>query len=353
MSRFGSGDLSETFQDFLTGCAKSVMILGAIASAISVGLLMFTCFRVSGGSIPASQVTDAVRNVEIFQKVLVVGVLGLTIGSTYLFWGSEFLGAGQVAIAAALYFAPLYVPSLFGGTPNTASENALGALQLGGTLFGVIGLIVLIADISLRVTQRVKTGVKLDQLKYGKGIKEETTKQNVLLGKCWQLPFCRTFVRDKCPIYLSKRTCWKELVGCMCEESVIRGAMENKPIPKDALLAANFIPQNHKLTMQQKRERCFSCIIYNEHQRHKYKVTVPLTVLGWLAIYGVFHSLLIEMVSGILTKINHVVNGATMGAAGNYTPPPMFVEAMLAFFMIIALTYAMKTIELLIFRLKV
>ncbi len=208
-------------------------------------------------------------------------------------------------------------------------------------------------DIFFRVTQRVKTGVKLDQLKYGKGIKEEGDKQNILLGKCWQLPFCRKFVREKCPIYLSKRTCWKELVGCMCEESVIRGAMENKPIPKDALLAANFIPHNHKLTMAQKKERCYSCIIYNEHQRHKYKVSMPMTVIGFFAFYGLFHGMLIDAVGALLTKINHIVNGATMGATGNYTPPVMFVEVMLAFFMLIGLTYVMKMLEFAIFKAKI
>lgn len=353
MSRFGTGDLSEAFQDFLTGCAKTVMILGAIATAAAVGLLVFTCFRVTGDQASQSQVADAVRNIEIFQKVLIVGVLGLTAGSTYMFWGAELLGAGQLAISAALFFAPLYLPSIITGTPNKASEAAMGVLQLGGTIFGIIGLMVLIADIAVRISSRVKTGTKADQLKYGKGIKEETGKQNILLGKCWQLPFCRTFVRDKCPIYLSKRTCWKELVGCMCEESVIRGAMENKPIPKDALLAANFIPQNHKLSMAQKKDRCYSCIIYNEHQKHKYKVGMPLVVVGFIAFYGIFHGLLVEGVQAILTKINHVVNGATMGAAGNYNPPQMFVEVMLAFFMIIALTYCMKLLEFAIFKIKV
>ena len=80
---------------------------------------------------------------------------------------------------------------------------------------------------------------------------------------------------------------------------------------------------------------------------------MPLVVLGFIAFYGIFHGLLVEGVQAILTKINHVVNGATMGAAGNYNPPQMFVEVMLAFFMIIALTYCMKLLEFAIFKIKV
>ena len=355
MSRggFGSKDISDTFQEMLTGCAKFVMGLGGLATLISVGLLVFTCIRVGSDTTSAAQMAEAVRNVGIFQKVLVVGVLGLGVGASYMFWGADLLGAFQIAGAAALYFAPLYLPSLIGDKSSDASREAYSALQTGGSVLGTIGLIVVIVDVIIRVQQRVKNGAKADQIKYGKGMKEESDKQNILLGKCWQLPFCRKFVREKCPIYLSKRTCWKELVGCMCEEAVIRAAMDDKPIPKDALLAANYIPQNNKLTMSQKKERCNSCIIYNEHQRHKYKVTMPAVVLGWGLIWGLMHGPLIDAVTALVEKINHIVNVGTLGAAGNYKPPTFFVESMLAVVMIIILTYAMKLVEFLYFKIKV
>ena len=139
----------------------------------------------------------------------------------------------------------------------------------------------------------------------------------------------------------------------MCEEQVIRNAMENKPIPKDALLAANFIPQNHKLSESQKRERCFSCVIYNEHQKHKYKVAMPVTVGSFILFYALFHGILIAGVTSVLERINHFVNLGTMGATGSFKPPTFFVESMLAVVMIIGLTYAMKLIELACFKLKI
>ena len=60
----------------------------------------------------------------------------------------------------------------------------------------------------------------------------------------------------------------------MCEEDVIRGAMEGRVISKDALVAATMIPRNNKLTIAQKKERCKTCVIYNEHQKHKYRASV-------------------------------------------------------------------------------
>jgi hypothetical protein len=343
-------DLSETFSDVLNGCAKGVFYIGAALSLLALGLLVFTCFAVAGGS--AAQSADALKNVELFQKGLVVGMLGIGVGSGYLFWGEDLLGALQLMLAAALYFAPLYLPAVLGGKSGELVDKSLGAMQMGGTVLGLIAVPILVFDIVTRTRERIKVGVKADQLKYGKGIKEETTKQNVFMGKCWQLPFCRKFVRERCPIYHSKRTCWKENVGCMCEEQVIRNAMENKPIPKDALLAAKMIPQNHKITLAAKQERCRNCVIYNEHQRHKYKLAVPGVVIFFLAFYGLGRGPLLGMTRGMIEHVDHILQSATVGQAGIHTPD-IFVEMLLITFLIVTLSYSMKLLEFLIFKLKV
>jgi len=352
MSRAGGKDLSESFTDFLSMCARVVMWLGVLATVGSVGLLVFTIFQMNGSG-ASGHTADAIRNVALFKKVLSAGVVGIAVGSTYLMWGEELLAAIQLIAAAVLYFAPLYLPMVVGGDlGNEASRNALGALQEGGTILGAIGIVVMVADVFNRVRNRAKTGVKADQMKYGKGVKEESDKQNIFMGKCWQLPYCRKFVRERCPIYHSKRTCWKEKVGCMCEEEVIRNAMENKPIPKDSLLNANMIPRNHRLTDAQKMERCRNCVIYNEHQRHKYKLALPVSLVSYLLIFGLLHGPLIAATKGMVVQVNRVVNGLTLHQA-NMQVPGFFVELLLAAFFIIALTYTLKMLEFAIFKLKI
>jgi hypothetical protein len=342
-------DLSEQFSALLSGIAKAVMYIGAAVSCIAVGLLVFTCFAVAPD---AAHTADALKNIEIFQKALVMGMIAVGVGSGYLFWGEDLLGAGQLLLSAALYFAPLYMPSILSGKSGGLVDESLHALQMGGTALGLIAVPVLVFDIVTRTRERMKVGIKADQLRYGKGIKEETTKQNVFLGKCWQLPFCRRFVRDRCPIYHSKRTCWKESVGCMCEEQVIRNAMENKPIPKDALLASKMIPHNHKLTLAQKQERCRNCVIYNEHQRHKYKAGVPAVVIGFVALYGLGRGPLLEATRSMMDNVNNMLHKATEGTASIKTPD-VFVEMLLITFFIISLSYSMKILEYLIFKLKI
>lgn len=349
---YGQRDLSEGFQEFLNGAAKLVFALGGIATLIAVSLLVLTCFRV-GDAAAGAAIADAGKNVDILQKILMVGAIGLGIGAGFTFWGEEILGALLLMLSGALYFAPLYMPSFLSNSSDAVVGKAMGAIQQGGMILGLLAIVMLLADLTTRVKNRVKTGTKADQMKYGKGVKEEAGTQNVFMGKCWQLPFCRKFVRERCPIYHAKRTCWRELVGCMCEEQVIRNAMENKPVSKEALLNGTAIPRNNRLTEAQKKDRCKNCIIYNEHQRHKYKLTMPAVVGTLGLIYLIGRPVLVPATEHTVMTINTVVQKGSLGLVGQKTPPIVFTEMLLGVFFIIALTYSMKIVEYLIFKLKV
>ncbi|HWD41725.1 MAG TPA: hypothetical protein VG944_22980 [Fimbriimonas sp.] len=350
---FGSRELSDTLQDLLSGIARFLLILGGVVTLLCVALLIFLCFRVAGDS---SANADALKITGIAGHVLLFSSVAVAVGGGFLWWGEDVASAILVLISAALYFAPLYVPSMLGdsSTTNSAISEALGGVQTGGMVLGSLSIISLLVQVGIKVRQRAKIGVKADHLKYGKGVKEEADRQNVFMGSCWQLPYCRRFVRERCPIFHSKRTCWRERVGCMCEEEVIRNAMENKPIPKDALLATNMIPKNFKLTEGQKAERCRNCVIYNEHQRHKYKLSLPVMLLAFAAIYFFLHGPLVDALTGVVLNINKAVHVATIsGTSSKADTPTVFVEILLFICMLVVLTYALKVLEFLLFKLKV
>src|SRR5687768_14746751 len=245
MMQRGSGSdrgVGEAFHDFLNGAARLLFYLGLVLGLGSAAFCIYTAMAFGGGAVQASE-QQALSNIELFQKLIISGLLAAGVGATFLFWGEELLGALQLIVAGLLWFSPLIVTSAAGvQADNRVVQSALGTVQSGGTALGALAILVLLVDIANRIKDRAQQGSKADQLKYGKGIREESDRQNVFMGKCWQLPYCRKFVREKCPIYHAKRTCWKEQVGCMCEESVIRGAMENKIIPKDEVAAAALIP---------------------------------------------------------------------------------------------------------------
>lgn len=353
-------EINEGFIELLSTLARLLMYAGILATLISGGFLVYTSAILSGPT-PPNNPDQALTNISILEKFLFGGVLALGASTTYMFWGESLLGAIQLLAAALLYFSPviLNIVGLVsgsdkgGGQIGTALTQSLGALSNGGLLLGIIGSLVLAVDLAGRARTRAQQGWKSDQIKYGKGVKEEADRHNVFLGKCWQLPFCRKFVRERCPIYHARRTCWKELTGCMCEEEVIRNAMENKAIPKDALMAASYIPRNLKLSVSQKQERCRSCVIYNEHQKHKYKVAMPATLLFFAAVYFFAHGPLVQLVSQLISTLDKLIGRATLDKmSANLDQPVLFQELLLGCLMIIMLAYAMKILEYLVFKLK-
>ncbi len=348
-----SGDsrdgLSEAFQEGLAKVAQGLLGLGSIVTLVSVGLLIMICLRVKGDP---STTAQALKNVDMLRHVLTYGAVGVAVGSSYVFWGEEIGPAILLGVSALLFFAPAWVPMIVGEGNNDAVNIALSSIQTSGTIMGAVAAVVLVIDVAGKSRQRFKVGVKADQLKYGKGVQEEKDKNNVFLGKCWQLPYCRKFVRERCPIYHARRTCWKERVGCMCEEEVIRKAMENKPISKDQVLDGSNIPRNHRLNEKQKAERCRNCIIYNEHQRHKYKAVVPAVLLGFGVVYLAAHGPLIAIIEGLVTAIDKSMHRITI-TGGKTEIPAIFLEGLLFMVMLLALTYTMKFVEYAVFKLKI
>lgn len=353
-----SSGVSDAIWGFLDSASKTIFWLGLAALVVGVGFLLYT-FSVVGGGVGEANPSQAMSNIDLFGTVLLVGVIALMLGTSYMFWGEETLGVLQLVGAAGLYFAPLFIPGMFGvDAPSEAGSAALGAIQTAGMVGGAMAIFVLVIDVSSRIRTRSQQGMKADLLKYGKGMKEERDIQNVFLGKCWQLPFCRKFVRDRCPIYHSRRTCWKEQVGCMCEEQVIRDAMENKVIPKDALSAANYIPRNNRLTTAQKHERCRSCVIYNEHQKHKYKALLPAVGLAFIGFYVLMRGPLLAGTAGLIEGLDRMIGRATFRDSASVTQTVTesgipFKEILLVCFMIVAFAYVLRLLEFLVFKLKV
>ena len=349
-------DVEDAFGSIIDNAARATFWLGLVATIAGVAFLLVTYHAFSQATPPAS-IDQARSNVEILSKVLLAGVMGLVVGTTYMFWGEEVLGALQLLGSCLLWFTPYYVPGMLGGSMVTpASSAALAAIQLGGTVAAGLSVVVLIADIISRVKLRSKIGTKADQLKYGKGVKEEPAVRNVFMGKCWQLPFCRKFVREKCPIYHARRTCWRERVGCMCEEEVIRGAMDNRAIPKDMVAAAKYIPVNNKLSDRAKIERCKQCVIYNEHQRQKYKAALPITMLAMGGIWVMAREPMKNLLGEVLSGADKFLGQATLAGKKGVTDPEhlaIFRELLVILLMIMILAYLMKLIEYLLFKLKV
>ena len=347
-------DVTDTLSALISTICRYLAYAGALALLVGVGFLIFHIVMFSGNVPPQGGIAEnAPNNINLFRKILAGGFVAFVIGSAVLWWGEDWMPIMQIIIAALLSLAPVYIPSFMSPPINETAAQAIAGLQQGGLPGAALALGVLVLDVIIRVQGRMRVGVKADQLKYGKGIKEDVDRNNVFMGKCWQLPYCRKFVRERCPIYHARRSCWREKVGCMCEEEVIKGAMENRAIPKNLLAAAKYIPRNNKLTEGQKRDRCRQCIIYNEHQKHKYRLMMPLTLIGFIAVYALGRPVFLEATKDLVDRIDALLGVVTYGQAGGVKAPDGFQELLLVCLFVVLFAYSLKLLEFLVFKLKV
>lgn len=341
-------------------------MLGEIPATIAryafwggVGILIFSVvvvvFLMSVANGDATKAGQIASSIGLFQKGLLIGVIGTVAGSAWLFWEEEIMVALNLGGAFVLFFSSTILSMAMSFPAENANKGILAgydALGLAGKIYLAFAFVILIGDIALRVKTRTEQGAKKDSLKYGKGVTEESDRKNVFMGKCWQLPYCRKFVREKCPIYHAKRTCWRELVGCMCEESVIRIAMDGKPISKESLLSGAAIPRNTKLTDAAKRERCKTCVIYNEHQKHKYKLAMPTVIISYIVIYIVFKGPIADVINNFLSHGNKIVNDISANSIKKVDTGDMFTQFLVGAVLIVGLAYTIKVVEYAIFKLK-
>lgn len=349
--------LSENLMEMFGNISRFLIGGGGLIAAICSALLFYYIFAYTG-TVDKAKVDAALGLISPAKTALMISLLAFGVGSAFLWWQEVQLTISHAIVTVALAGAPFYVPLIQSDLKNRVQAESLGAVQGAGILFLVLAALVLALSIGFSLRDRMLYGSKADSLKVGKGVTIEKDSKNVLMGPCWMLPYCRKFVRKRCPIFHSKRTCWKEKVGCMCEEEVIRGAMESKVIPKDALLAAKMIPYNKKLTQAQKVARCKQCVIYNEHQKHKYKVSVPVIVIGTILLYVALHGALIAVIRETFTRVDRIMSGIAVNGSGTNLESTLtksaipFHEIFLFAIVLSGLAYALKAAEWVFFKAK-
>ena len=273
---------------------------------------------------------------------------------------------------AAIFFegVPLLTEQVYGFAHHSAGAASQAALKDFGSLawyFGVPGLLWTLLDIGRRLAAAAEiAAVQRANAKYGHGVQKQPAgaQRQVFLGRCWEGPFCKDHIRAKCPIFLEKRgPCWQRKEGCMCEERIVLQAMI-APDWKDQMTRANQAMTmgsgtRKVLSPEAKRERCRSCVIYNEHQRQKHKALTALTLIGVPALLIGNFAWLQHLVSQFLNVSDAAARRFAFSANpagiaflhdGSYT---LFAWVMVAVFAVVLLSQALKLVEYVCFTLKI
>lgn len=371
----------------------------------TVGLLGYLLWGLFSGSLADAmqpsqgtdpkQVLQAVHNVTLW---LTISVVVTIVSSALLYYEEESYGFILTAIAVFLAFGLQFsIDLLFASdaarlTSGKASVETLQAMHQTALIFGVPGIFFVLRYLILKIKEG-RSGSDLANLTYGGGVKKEERPRPLIgaIAPCWQLSYCRDSIRVKCPIFHAKTRCWKERVGCMCEENIILLAMEGgggPPASVDMTRDQGFvplgdlltkpdtkthvpsrvgprgvrIPTNPHLSDAQKRERCRNCIIYNEHQRQKFNLLSPIvTLLVPALVYLKFEDIRVALQSAmrgldvLVARVNITGKGSDTAArlADQVTSSFGAEVIIIACLTLVAMTYALRMLEYCVFKIKI
>jgi hypothetical protein len=290
-------------------------------------------------------------------------------------------GVGYVlSIAAAVLYLGLPIISQMvfswqsvGISPATTA--VIQGLQSLWWIYGVPGIIFVLVDMGRRFQAASENAaIQRANIKYGSNVNKQAPKGQRFLGRCWELPYCRDHVRATCPIYVRRRgPCWWYKEGCMCEERIVLQAVIAQDWKQQAAAATQKIgltapaadhkmglsaaPPKQILTASAKRERCRKCIIYNEHQRQKYKLWVGIALVAVPAVLYLAQEALRTVAGFVLSKVEIVTQQFSL-APGQSDPTVLqanseFLQNFLILILGIALlSQVLKLIEWVVLKLK-
>lgn len=356
----------------------ALKVLG-VSAAISGLLLLYLFWGLWSGAwshqvmVHSTQTARALQMANIALVFRVLGASSFFLLLSLLACCARAEGVGYWLLGAAAFFAegvPVITVQVYGFThaaSSNASQTVFKDFQSLSWMFGVPGVLWTVVDIARRLMAAADiAAVQRANAKYGHGVTKQRakTQKQVFLGRCWEGPFCKDHIRVKCPVFLEKRgPCWQRKEGCMCEERIILQTMiatdwKDQMSRADKALSMSS-GSRQVLSPAAKRERCRSCVIYNEHQRQKHKALTTLVLVGIPTLLVLNFDVLRHVVNVFLGMTDAMAKrfsftadptGIALLHSGDYS---LFAWVMVFVFAVVLLSQALKLVEYVCFTLKI
>jgi hypothetical protein len=110
------------------------------------------------------------------------------------------------------------------------------------------------------------------------------------------------------------------------------------------------------LTPPQKRARCRDCTIYLEHQRQKFKIASPVTMVSVLVIYAALYGWLYDVLYEVLKRTDRFMSFLTYhkDAASSFASQGHTVTTLATICLgVVLLSFTLRFVEWLIFDMQV
>lgn len=360
------------FLDLLDSLSRLGLQIGGLIFAGSCIYLLWGVFSGSLTHVSALGQQDQARiweNVEIFCEALTISGLVLLVSAMIRFYSEEITGYVFLITGAAFYWGfPMLVGSALQARPIVGAGGSpvfhiVSQFQLIGVVALVLAVPLIMADFLFKLR-----GVQRPTKKGAVTVSKETEQpRSRLYLFCWQMPYCRDYLRKYCKAYEQRKSCWRLKSGCYCDEDLILRVMKKdgaKATGFDQRFSAPTIGARSKqLTAAQKRQRCRECFLYTEHQRQKYRLLSPLVfpaVIGIIWMY--FKPVKVWLETG-LTWIDEKMAFLSMHPSASQTPNSQWVnvhatsDVVIWLFIIcvgmVLITYLLRGLEYAIFDLQI
>lgn len=282
MARARKRSLTERFLSLAEGLVSVALKLGLLVSVLTAGYLLYGVF--SGGVAGYMSLAEADRervflNTVIASKACQISAAFVIVAIVIRFYSEDIVGYILAIAGAAGYFVgPNGLLGILG--ESGVQNNPIASIILN--TFQIVSLMMFAPGVGLSVRSLVLgvleglVGYELEKsIVVTRGAETPLTQhRNVLNPKCWNMPYCRPFIKKMCPAWRSRKACWRIKAGCYCDETTILKALQIDSEGSAANVGVQ--PQRDSVSSAVKRKRCRTCPIYSLHQRRKYQILSPL-----------------------------------------------------------------------------
>ncbi len=346
---------------FIEKATRTGLKFGIPVAALGLAYLLYVMFvmtfRVTG--VDLVYLTDTV---EFARGMLRWGCIVVVASLSLRFVYEPLVGQLLAAVGGILYF---YGPAILGYLTDdiygkiTMYQGIVGDVVFVGLIALIPGVVLVVRDLQARV-QRGLAMRRFSDVAWGdEEQRARRRRKRKLYEKCWDMQYCRDFVRKVCPAWHKRKPCWRIKCGCYCDEHVILAAMTSGAVESHhgkAILQSLEADRRmrQELTPGQKRARCRRCTVYAEHQRQKYQIASALAFPFVVLVFWLYYAPIAAWAWSVMEKADRFLSFLTYRSVKSYVPVNEHIMTALAVLWLafMALNYTIRAIEYWIFDLQ-
>ncbi|NLO74159.1 MAG: hypothetical protein GX100_08670 [candidate division WS1 bacterium] len=291
-------------------------------SLIVFGLILaYWAFIIFNGQLKEAQPT-AVGVISHMGELLTLAAIVATTTFVVLAIQEVALVVVPTVVGLALFMGlPALVIGQLGGEPNEAAEALIGWGSTAGKAMLVVCFLRVIyeiyrshAEAEVRRETAAREAAAQERKKAIKSVVREKP-----FAHCWEMPFCHEAVRELCPAYKARKSCWRFGRGCMCDADLIETLIMSRnpgPTRQAREVEAQYIRTELEATQVRHRSErtipCSKCPIFAEHQRRKFRVVNPIIIGATVVAIAVAYVPLAKVYSSLTVHLAKLASGSIL-----------------------------------------